>query len=171
MDARTSETSIGIGKSLSSHGRAGLRAIPIDSRERGLERFASPWIDAGDPRDETLDVGTKVRAAFAILGRGAQAYTVVQDGFHLVVAIPRHRGMVVHDEASDGLPAAAPHDARLSVVHGEALVDSDRGDERGEPARACGDALVARKDEIVGVTRIARAHGLGGGREAYVEAI
>ena len=128
-------------------------------------------MDGGDEGDAAFEVGSEVGVIFAVLGGGAVAETVGEDGFEFVEGIAADIGLFVDGKAGKVLANAEAHDAGFAVIDGEAFLGGDSGDVGGETIDTAGEGGIAGEREVIGVSGIDGPRGFGESGESAIETI
>ena len=155
-----------VGPEGTAHAR--VRGLPVDRLKYRLQPPGLFGIDHLHVADAAFQVGAEVGAVLAVLGGGAAAGAVGEDGFEAFEVAAAEAEAFVHHDAGERLACAAAHDARLVVVHSKTFFQRDGGGVSGEALNGAIEIGSARESEIVGVAGV---DGAGRSREAGQTAI
>ena len=105
-----------------------------------------------------------------VLGGGAVAMAVVENGFELIVVGAAGVELGVEDEPGGGLTLAARHRSRFAGIDGETFFEGDGHDFDFKAGALAGKVLVTGEEQVVGVAGVASTALFGETSEAAIEA-
>jgi len=123
---------------------------PLDAPQQGLKLGPALRLYLANPGYGPFEVCAKVVAVVAVLARRTKPHAVVEYGAEPVEVRPANRRTLVDDNAGHFLPLASAHEARLSVLHVEALVQRDGSDQNGKAGARPREGFVPREDRSAG---------------------
>ena len=123
---------------------------PVDLLEDSAQTLSPRRIDGFNERDPASEV-------CSVLAAGASAGAIRNNGLQQIEVGALDVAPIVHDKTRKMLAYAPAHDARLAMIHRDALLMHDGGDVRREPFNTPFKVRAAGECQIVGISRVAGA--------------